>query len=204
MAISTEIKKNMHESRLSYSCDSEHATIQKEKYQHQTIKKSVHWKSTCGQIHIEHLNDMSESEVRSSWYNQADYKAFKQDCIDTAILARQGNKKKTSIYFALSQIARQGKNLQSSCTRGLEPIISSRRGCLRREQREEAWDAVLFEQHLQRRAGCCSPRLIANKYQMVSEVCQREASLLGLEYHNETLSTSSISKIGKIFSRTPC
>jgi hypothetical protein len=182
----------MQESGLSpLSCDSDHATIQKEKYKHQMAKKSVHWKVTCGQIHIEHLNDMSESEIRSSWYSKAEYKAFKQDCMDTALLARQGNNKKTSVYFALSHLARQGKNLQStpsSCTRGLEPIISPRRGCLRQEQREQGWDAVLFEQHLQCKAGCCSPRLIANKYQRVSEVCQREASLLGLEYQNETLS----------------
>jgi hypothetical protein len=164
MAISTEIKKNIHESGLSYSCDSEqHATmIQKEKYKHQMTKKSVHWKSTCGQMHIEHFNDMSESEVRSIWYNQGDYKAFKQDYIDTA------------------KLERQGKNLRStpsSCTRGFEVIISSRRGCLRLTRRELGWDAVLLEQCLQRETGCCSPSLIAKKYHRVSEVCQRDASL---------------------------
>jgi hypothetical protein len=174
MAISTE--KNRQESGLSYSCDSEHETIiQKEKYKLQMTKKSVHWKSTCTQIHIEHHNDMSESEVRSTWYNKEEYKAFKEDCKDTAKLAQRGKKLQltpSSCFF---------------CTRGLEPIISSRRGCLRRTGREQAWDNVLFEQCLQREAGCCSPRLIAKEYQRVSEFCQREASLLGLEYQNEKL-----------------
>jgi hypothetical protein len=150
------------------SYDAENDIIHQEKtFKKPLIKKSVQWKATCTQVLIEHIDDMSESEIRSIWYDKLDYRAFKKDCKDNIKLAREGNLK--SII----------------CLHGLEPMCA-KRAAFRRASRINAWDVVLNEQYKQLRTGQQqSPELIAELYQEISLECQRYANLVGIRYQQE-------------------
>jgi hypothetical protein len=155
------------------SCDSENDIPEKTyKLLPLTTMKSVHWKLTCSQVLVEHTDDMSDDEIRSIWYDEEDYRTFKKDCKSAAKLVRAGGNSESSI-----------------CTRGLEVIACTRRAALRRMRRENAWDSVLFEQQEQLESGTHSPESIVQLYQDLSEPCQRDANLLGLQYQEEELSS---------------
>jgi hypothetical protein len=54
-------------------------------------RKSVSWAPRIALAYsITHINDMSEKDIKSIWYEQKDYKAFKKkDCKESAILATE-------------------------------------------------------------------------------------------------------------------
>ena len=86
------------------------------------------------------------------------------------------------------KLAKSGKlkDKQSFCTRGLE-AANSRGASLQESRRKAAWDIVLEEQTDQCNEGMHSAESIAELYEGVSVLCQREAHLQALRDREEVL-----------------
>lgn len=131
-----------------------------------TRKKRFHFSLTSNQIFpIPHIDDLSDEEVKDTWYERADYEKMKMSMIP---LIRKIMKGET-----VEENDRQ-------TIRGLE--FRTRQGAIRRQHNKvEAITAVLEEQERQLEfAGYVDDELLASVYNHISNHCQEEAHELAL------------------------
>jgi hypothetical protein len=114
-----------------------------------------------------HVNDYSNDEIQSCWFNDVEYKAIKKDIRFAAKLLTDNN-------------GLLGKDDEHDCQRGLE--MHTRKGAHRRLQNKlVARQAVLDEQNLQWEEGVYDPEYLAMVYQVVSSSCQATARDIALK-----------------------
>lgn len=129
-------------------------------------KKSVSWAPKALAYSIPHVNDMLEEEINAVWYGRKDYKAFKNDCKASAILAREGR-----------LLDSNSPMIASFCARGLEQIVDKQVGSLRRFQRNNMWCIVLEEQREQLTTGIYDPESYQELCYEISAMAQSQAHI---------------------------
>jgi hypothetical protein len=114
-----------------------------------------------------HINDYSDEEIASAWYNADELETIKKtDVINTLSMMKGGVKIPEANPFYSS--------------RGLESL--TREGFTKRKaNRENAWNAVLDEQDLQWDEDICDPQAIANAYSQLSRACQDAAVMKAIQ-----------------------
>lgn len=123
--------------------------------------KSVQW---APKVSVRPFKKISVGHSQSIWYEQEDFKHFKEDAKQTIRLILAGKSKGHESFFA----------------HGLETYLPSRKA-LQRERREAAWDAVMDEQASQRSKRVNSADAIAKVYKGVSRLCHQKAHTQGLD-----------------------
>jgi predicted secreted protein len=145
-----------------------------------TRKKSVSWAPSVLAYSITHVNDMSEKYIKTVWYEPKDYKAFKKDCKESAILA----------------IRREGLLLDSGsptittasfCVRGVEHIADKQVGSLRRLRRKCLWQIVLEEQRDQLTTGFYDLESYEELCHDISASALRQAHMKAMRDYEEVL-----------------
>jgi len=145
-----------------------------------TKKKSVQWAPFATQTFIEHIKEMSDSEINERWYDKFDFKAFKSDCSNTVKIAKE---KRKMVEEKCSVASSEGCY---TTILGLYHLIDSNRIGLRRSRREYVWDQVMAEQEIQMQRGKkVSMTRIAKSCKKVSGQCQLEALQRGLQVGKE-------------------
>jgi hypothetical protein len=142
-------------------------------------RKTVSWTPSVLAYNITHVNDMSKEHIKTVWYEPKDYKAFKNDCKESAILA----------------IRREGRHLDSGspmtaascCVRGLEHIADKQVGSLRRLRRKCMWNIVLDEQENQLTTGIYDPESYGELCSDISASAQRHAHIKAMQDYEEVL-----------------
>jgi hypothetical protein len=94
-----------------------------------------------------HINDYTNSEVGNCWFALEDYKKMKREIRYTVDLIER------NIKFDEEKYCRRGVELKTDEARAV-----------RREEMEEAIDAVMDEQDIQTDEGICDPEMIAIVY----------------------------------------
>lgn len=129
-------------------------------------QKLFHFALTSNQIFpIPHIDDLSEEEVRDTWYERADYDNMKTSMIPLIRKIMKGE--------IVEETDRQ-------TARGLE--FRTRKGAIRRQHNKmEATSAVLEEQDRQIESkGYCDDEELARVYMEWNAHCQVEAHQLAL------------------------
>jgi hypothetical protein len=113
-----------------------------------------------------HLDDFSDSEVRSTWYNRDEIVTIKEECAATVTMILQAQPLCNDLY----------------CARGLE--FRTPWGLQRRQaNKRNAIDVVLDEHDRQIDQNIHDAKKLATVYHQVSARCQEAAHKLGL--HDE-------------------
>jgi len=130
-------------------------------------KRRLHFALTENQIHpIPHINDLSDLEVKETWYERADYERIKLSLIPIVRKMMKGERIEETNRVTI---------------RGLE--YRTREGAIRRQHNKaEAITAVMDEQDRQLDAlgGRVDDEQLRNIYVQVNAHCQREAHELAL------------------------
>ena len=133
----------------------------------------------------------SDSQRLESWYTNKDYKSFKRDCKITIAMAGSGDTPTNE------------EGVDSLCIRGPEALGADKeRAHLRREQRQDALEAVADSQYDSSGEFWVEEDDIAEAYRIVSERSQTDAHLQALQYSEENkreglTRLSSISRVGR-------
>jgi hypothetical protein len=140
-------------------------------------RKSVSWAPTALAYNITHVNDMSEEDIKTVWYEPKEYKASKKDCKKTATLA-----------------AMEGLLLDSNspmttsfCARGLEQIVDKSVGRLRHLRRKNMRYIVLDEQRDQFTTGTYDPESYEELCYEISATAHRQAHMQAMQDYEEVL-----------------
>jgi len=145
-------------------CSSSESTVS---YNSPAPKRRLHFALTENQIHpIPHINDLSDLEVKETWYERADYERIKLSLIPIVRKMMKGERIEETNRVTI---------------RGLE--YRTREGAIRRQHNKaEAITAVMDEQDRQLDAlgGRVNDEQLRDIYVQVNAHCQREAHELAL------------------------
>jgi hypothetical protein len=139
-------------------------------------KRSITFSHFATIHNVLHINDYSGEEIECTRYYADELKEIK----------------KTDVLNTLSMM-KGGLHIREEnpwyCCRGLEPF--TREGSARRKaNRENAWNAVFWEQDLQWENGIYDPEAISNAYSEFSHDCQDAAVMKATEDHDMSRETS--------------
>lgn len=129
-------------------------------------KRRIHFALTENEVHlIPHINDLSDEEVKETWYERNDYEKIKMTLIPVVRKMMKGERIEESNRLTV---------------RGLE--YRTRDGAIRRQHNKaEAITAVMDEQDRQLDLnGRCDAEILRQTYIQVNAHCQREAHELAL------------------------
>jgi hypothetical protein len=138
-------------------------------------RKSVSWAPTVSAYKITHINDMSEEHIKTVWYEPKDYKVFKRDCKETAILAMEEGLLSSPFFTALF------------CVRGLEQMVDKEVGIIRRLRRKAMWYIVLEEQRDQLTTGISDPESYEELCYEISATAHRQAHVKAMQDYEDVL-----------------
>jgi hypothetical protein len=130
------------------------------------VQKRLYFSLSSNEIHpIPHIDDLSDEEVKATWYERSDYDNIKMAMIPIIRKMMKG----VTI-----------EETDSQTTRGLE--YRTRQGALRRQHNKiEAISAVLDEQdHQIESVGRLNDEILSNVYRQINTHCQEEAHQLAL------------------------
>lgn len=140
-------------------------------------RKSVSWAPSALAYNITHIKDMSEEYIKTVWYEPKDYKAFKKDCRESAILAIR----------LLLDSGSPMRNASLCCVRGVEHHADKQVGSLRRLRRKSLWYIVLEEQRDQLTMGVCDPDAYEELCYEISASALRHAHMKAMQDYEEVL-----------------
>jgi len=129
-------------------------------------KRRIHFALTENEVHpIPHINDLSDQEVKETWYERSDYEKIKMALIPIVRKMMKGEPIEESNRLTI---------------RGLE--YRTREGAIRRQHNKaEAITAVMDEQDRQLDLnGRCEAEILRQTYIQINAHCQREAHELAL------------------------
>ena len=140
-------------------------------------RKSVSWAPSVFAYNITHIDDMSDEHIKTIWYERKDYRAFKNNCRESAILA-----------FRESRLLDSGSPMTASfCVRGLEHIADKQVGNLRRLRKRCVWNIVLDEQENQLAEGIYDPESYEELCYEISSSAHRQAHMKAMQDYEEAL-----------------
>jgi hypothetical protein len=124
------------------------------------------------QVHsvLRRRSQISRQSKTGIWFDGEDFESFMDEIEKSVDKLEQGKRLKDKKYSAL----------------GLENLTEEG-SALRRAYQEDAWDAVLWEQHYQREDGKRSSFQIAQAYRDVSRDAEQKAIHMALQVHHEVL-----------------
>jgi hypothetical protein len=124
------------------------------------------------QVHsvLRRRSQISRQSMADVWFHGGDFEAFLDDIEKSVDKLDKGKRLKDKKYSAL----------------GLENLTEEG-SALHQAYQEDAWDAVLWEQHYQREDGKRSSVQIAQKYRDVSRESEQKAINMALQVHHEVL-----------------
>jgi hypothetical protein len=126
-------------------------------------------------VHL-HLNDMTDSEKKASWYHEDEISTIRAACCRELIMqnARKRFQRKDNNYTSMEDAV-----LACAC-RGLE--YRTKEGSkLRLEHRLSAWEVVELEQARQWREGLHDDETMAEKYHECADESAQLAHLIALK-----------------------
>ena len=138
-------------------------------------KKTVVFATYSSQYSIIHINDYTDDEISSTWYTSEELKQIKAQA-------------KSTINKVIKGIPIEPTK---DCIQGLETYTTEGQR-VKYQQRLDAMDAVLDEQEIQREEGYTNVDAIADSYYSVTYYSQVAAHGRGLQYHAESILSTTI------------
>ena len=148
--------------------------------------RSVHF---CPMVHVQtglHLSDYTQSEVKKSWFSEAEVKAFKAHskevikallkCMIVVPIPTDAAPMGKSTRERAKIVSKQGHS--RSCCRGLEPYLLSNKIGTRQQNVRKIWDVVFKEQDRQDSIQSCLPAHLAQISRDASYPCYQVAQKL--------------------------
>jgi len=133
-------------------------------------KKSVQFADDKKEVHdvLRRRSQISRQSMQGIWFGGEDFEDFVEDMEKCVEKMEQGKRLKDKKYSSL----------------GLESLTEEG-SAIRQANQEDAWDAVLYEQEQQQKAGRRSSVQIAEVYRQISHESQLFAQELAQQVHEE-------------------